>query len=185
MIPTNEMEVIVLFAQEAASAGFEIIKVQNAFPDALISRGGVEYLAEFEFCASNFEAHRHDTSGCDLIICWENDMDISVLPILALIEDDWKDQEIVKVPERKKRAVYWKILATRRFETREFELEPPAYVPAFVATFDSPETIKMVLDVWDNEGLGVTRIGEILYGCRGGKQNEIVRKILTANGRIT
>ncbi|MFH1633705.1 MAG: hypothetical protein ABIG63_06790 [Chloroflexota bacterium] len=113
MIPENEMGVIVLFAQQAEQAGFEIVEIGATFPDAVVRKDGIEYRAELEFLASNFSAHNHDCRGCDLIICWKNDTDDYVLPIMALSEDGWEETDLTPPPEEQKEIHYWRHRAQR------------------------------------------------------------------------
>lgn len=119
MIPRNEMEVIVLFTQQAQEAGFEIISVQSAFPDAIIKHGDVEYKVEFEYKASNFWAHRHNPTMCDLIICWINDDEYPVLPIINLSNPDWPNTPITPPPYQERLVGYWRARALKA----EAELE--------------------------------------------------------------
>lgn len=58
--PENEMGVIVVFAQSAQEAGFEILRIGGEFPDATIKRGGVVYEVEFEYQSSSFRYHGHE-----------------------------------------------------------------------------------------------------------------------------
>ena len=108
--PENEMGVIVLFSQQAESKGFEITKIQSAFPDAIVRWRDQDYKVEFEYVSSNFDRHGHDPRGADLIICWERDCD-SILPILALSETDWAEQEIELPSEIEREVVYWRLRA--------------------------------------------------------------------------
>ena len=111
MIPKSEVGVIVLFAQQAYCAGFEIVEIGSAFPDAIVRKDGIDYRAEFEFLASNFRAHNHDCRECDLIICWENDTDNYVLPIMALSEDGWEETDLTPPTEEQKEIHYWRYRA--------------------------------------------------------------------------
>jgi len=90
MIPTNEMGVIIEFVRQESFSGFKIISIQTAFPDAIIEKDGQRYRAEFEYRASSFLLHGHDWGGCDLIICWDKDIDC-VLPVLALSDPGWAE----------------------------------------------------------------------------------------------
>lgn len=110
--PENELGVIVLFAQQCEEAGFEILSIQAAFPDALIRRGDVEYLVEFEYKSSNFYQHGHDSRAADLVICWQHNRDC-VLPVLALSEQGWQQQEIVLPSQSAREIDYWKHRALR------------------------------------------------------------------------
>ena len=110
--PKNELGVIVLFAQQAKQAGFEIISIQSTFPDAVVRRQGIEYRAEFEYASSAFREHGHDPRKVDLVICWKYDTD-SILPILALSESDWARKEIVLPSTLEREAAYWKCRALK------------------------------------------------------------------------
>lgn len=74
--PRNEQELIVLFAQYADELGYEIVSTQTRFPDAVLrfKENDATIEVEFEFSAKNFIAHRHDPAGCDLVVCWVNDL---------------------------------------------------------------------------------------------------------------
>lgn len=72
--PKNEMGVVVRFSQICSEYGVEILSVQSAYPDAVIKLNGKNYIAEFEYYASNFLQHRHDPRHCDVVICWVNDL---------------------------------------------------------------------------------------------------------------
>jgi len=110
--PENELGVIVLFTQQCEEAGFEILSIQSAFPDALIRRGDIEYRAEFEFRSSSFYHHKHDPRKTDLVICWQHDRDC-ILPVLALSEDGWQQKEIVLPSQSEREIDYWKHRAMR------------------------------------------------------------------------
>lgn len=105
--PENELGVIVLFAQQCEEAGFEILSIQSAFPDALVRRGDVEYRVEFEFLSSNFYVHGHDPREADLVICWQCKGDC-VLPVLVLSEQGWQQKEIILPPQIERELDYWK-----------------------------------------------------------------------------
>ena len=86
--PEYEQEVVYLFSVFHRELGFPyIIKIRNEFPDALVmdKKRNVKRV-EFEVRASDFIQHKHDKKGCDLIICWENDLegDEDLPPIIAL-----------------------------------------------------------------------------------------------------
>lgn len=107
MIPCNEMGVIVVFSQQCNDYGFEIIKIQSAFPDAVVSKNGVIYRVEFEFLSSNFNEHKHDCRGCDLVICWEKDSDL-IVPTIALSDGDWWNLGFRIPSDSEKEIAYWK-----------------------------------------------------------------------------
>lgn len=92
--PINEQGVILLFAAMAEDLGFMIESIRSTFPDALLKRKNSKnrwqpVRAEFEFKASTFIQHGHNQNDCDLIICWENDLNNNKIkiPILSL-EDE-------------------------------------------------------------------------------------------------
>lgn len=89
--PTSEQEVVLLFGLllPHLPERFVINEVRTAFPDCLatcVKEDGENepVRIEFELHASNFIAHQHDPSGCDLIVCWEDDMLNFQVPRLAL-----------------------------------------------------------------------------------------------------
>lgn len=106
--PRTEMELVAKFLLSAKDAGFEIVKIQQRFPDAIVKKDGSEYRVEFEYNSSNFRHHGHDPSKCDLIICWIDDDDCPVLPIIALSDSSWTDAPIRLVTQEQKTAWYWK-----------------------------------------------------------------------------
>jgi hypothetical protein len=89
--PTSEQEVVVLFALllSRLPTRYELDEVRQQFPDCLASRVEPDgtrspIRIEFELYASNFRLHGHDPNGCDLIICWEDDVPGFVVPRLEL-----------------------------------------------------------------------------------------------------
>jgi len=101
------MGVIVLFSQICENLGWEIISIQTRFPDGCIKNieTGKEYQIEFEFLASSFIFHEHDIFGCDILICWENDLEYIPLTVWELSKNlfpdvaacDDKEKEIFKL----------------------------------------------------------------------------------------
>lgn len=78
--PVNEAGVLVLFGALAEQLGFVVEAVGLPFPDAVVKhamdaerRRWRRLRVEFEYRSSNFRVHRHDSDGCDLIVCWEHD----------------------------------------------------------------------------------------------------------------
>src|SRR3990172_752883 len=111
MIPENEMGVIVIFAQQAERAGFEIVHIGSEFPDAIVRRDGKEYRTEFEFNAKSFITHRHDPRRCDLIICWKNDQSDLILSVLELSKPGWEQASITLPTESDRELAHWKYRA--------------------------------------------------------------------------
>jgi len=74
--PVNEQGVVVLFALMAKELDFVIDVVRQGFPDCEAKRKGLDgkwrrVRIEFEYLTSRFD---HDPAGCDLIVCWEDDV---------------------------------------------------------------------------------------------------------------
>lgn len=109
MIPRNELELIVLFAQECATnPDIEIISMDGTFPDATVRWKEENYRVEFEYKAHNFWLHGHNPVECDLVICWENNDPYLVLPVIALSEPDWMSKGIELTRAVEKSVIYWK-----------------------------------------------------------------------------
>ena len=106
--PENEIGVIVAFVQVAQEAGFEILSINNEFPDATIKRGNAVYQVEFEYRSSSFKYHGHDPRECDLVICWECDGDCGGLPVLQLSDPHWFEQPIALASKDVKEITYWR-----------------------------------------------------------------------------
>lgn len=76
--PVNEQGVVFLFGMVCHELGFVVELVRTGFPDCEAKRcvdrrrdTWERVRIEFEFRAAN--AKVHPMSGCDLIVCWEND----------------------------------------------------------------------------------------------------------------
>ena len=76
--PVNEQGVVFLFGMVCHELGFVVELVRTGFPDCEAKRcvdrrndTWERVRIEFEFKAKN--AKVHPMSGCDLIVCWEND----------------------------------------------------------------------------------------------------------------
>lgn len=92
--PKYEQEVVYLFSVFHRELGFPyIIKIRNEFPDAeVIDKKKDVKRIEFEVRASEFVQHGHDKKGCDLIVCWENDLEANEdLPSIISLEDFIKE----------------------------------------------------------------------------------------------
>lgn len=65
--------------------GFTVLSSREEFPDFLLLRGDKVIRAEVEVYASNFYFHKHPEDACDIIICFENDLENEIpLEILEL-----------------------------------------------------------------------------------------------------
>ena len=83
--PTNEAETIELFKLAQGWLGWCIVIEMRGFPDAVIENENGQRLAvEFEYRAKNFDYHKHDPGGCDLVVCWADDWPGASLPVWAL-----------------------------------------------------------------------------------------------------
>ena len=76
--PLNEAGVILLFSRMMEDLGIIYESSPAMFPDMIgrikTVRGFERVRIEFEFVSSNFFLHKHDPTGCDMIVCWENDL---------------------------------------------------------------------------------------------------------------
>lgn len=101
-IPKNEFGVILLFGTIMNQVGWDLIDVRPAlYPDGVFMVDGKVTLVEFEYASANFLAHKHDTRGADMVICWEHNqkLDIPVIDLsLYYTEADksWRTQELRK-----------------------------------------------------------------------------------------
>jgi len=110
---SNELGVIVEFARQMGQLEFDIVSIRSEFPDAEVMLQGEQYRVEFEFKASNFDVHGHDPRKADVIICWENDLPDSVLPVVALSEPSWETTDLTLPSDAEREAAYWKARALR------------------------------------------------------------------------
>lgn len=100
--PVNEQGVVYLFGMVSRELGFYIEAVQQGFPDC---EGKYLYDAkknlwakariEFEYEASSFQKHGHDSNQCDFIVCWINDWKGCPIKVIEL------RTEILKLPSKK------------------------------------------------------------------------------------
>jgi len=89
--PVNEQGVVFLFGMVCFDLGYVVESVRTSFPDCEAKRcidrkhdKWERVRIEFEFKARHFIDHGHDSSQCDLIVCWENDWPDCPLEILEL-----------------------------------------------------------------------------------------------------
>jgi len=109
--PSNEQETIGLFLilQSLIRPTWCTKRLQGDFPDGMFydSARNAEVRVEFEYLASHFFDHQHDPTGCELIICWENDLPRTAteplgLQVLALKE------ELSHLPNKTQFCLGWK-----------------------------------------------------------------------------
>ena len=76
--PLNEAGVILLFSRMMEDLGIIYESSPAEFPDMIgrirTVRGFERVRIEFEFRATNFFRHGHEPTGCDMIVCWDNDL---------------------------------------------------------------------------------------------------------------
>ena len=91
--PDNEEETVALFLKvmDRLKPSWCVERLQMDFPDGIFFDLGrnIDIRVEFEYFSSHFLQHKHDPKGCDLVICWEDDLSQTTtkdlgLPILAL-----------------------------------------------------------------------------------------------------
>jgi hypothetical protein len=89
--PINEQGVVFLFGMVAYELGFIVEAVQAGCPDCEAKRcvdrkndRWQRVRIEFEFLSSNFLEHRHDPSGCDVIVCWQHNWPECPLEVVEL-----------------------------------------------------------------------------------------------------
>lgn len=104
---TNEMGVVVNFAQNCEKHGYRIVSVQSLYPDSVVFSEHLnrELLVEFEYKSSSFFQHGHDIRGCDAIVCWVQDEKVGI-PTIVLSENVWEIDNLA--PEMLKENIYYK-----------------------------------------------------------------------------
>lgn len=83
--PSNEQELIFLFAHIYKQLNLKIVHVRGSFPDCIAKdANNKEVKIEFELYSSNFILHGHSANKCDYIICWQNDAKINKPKVIEL-----------------------------------------------------------------------------------------------------
>lgn len=83
-IPKNEIQTREWFCYHLNEFEYSIVESQRPFPDYTLRDGsGNIILTELEYVSSNFVNHGHDPNGCDLVMCWIHDENLS-LPVFEL-----------------------------------------------------------------------------------------------------
>jgi hypothetical protein len=62
--------------------------IGTTFPDCIAKqiKDRKEVRIEFEYHSSDFVGHKHPTDGCDIIVCWEDDIKLAKPKVVALKE---------------------------------------------------------------------------------------------------
>lgn len=86
--PLNENGVVFLFGKIMQDLNMYVEEIKPGFPDCIArrftGRGWERVRVEFEYTSSNFKAHGHDPTGCDLVVCWEHDWKACPVPVIEL-----------------------------------------------------------------------------------------------------
>lgn len=83
-IPQTELQVREWLAFHLSEFAYSIQESRTDFPDLILRLSdGALVRAEVELESENFVAHKHDVTGCDLVICWRHTMRLAV-PVLEL-----------------------------------------------------------------------------------------------------
>jgi hypothetical protein len=74
--PVSEVMVVYLAGFIIPLFGWRTLVVREEFPDALLEdiETSEQIRVEFESFSTNFLDHNHSPSGCDVIICWQDNM---------------------------------------------------------------------------------------------------------------
>ena len=59
--------------------GWKTLSIREEFPDALFEdiKTGERIRVEFESLSTNFLAHNHSPSECDVVMCWQDNMSMA------------------------------------------------------------------------------------------------------------
>jgi len=108
-VPGSEQEVVFLFGVLLHQLPWPIAidEIRCAFPDCLAHRTdtGTPVRIEFELYGSNFRDHGHDPAGCDVVVCWEDDLrdwppDIAVIELSRIVKVSRKELVLRSRPKR-------------------------------------------------------------------------------------
>lgn len=95
--PTCEQGVIFLFGMLAERLGFQITRIQTAFPDCeamqrIDEERWQRVRIEFELESRNYLVHGHPVEGCDLIVCWIHNWAECPVEVLELrsVVSEWQ-----------------------------------------------------------------------------------------------
>lgn len=106
--PMNEAGTIAYFWKHFGEF-WEPVVVGTAFPDAVLRYQEQTYRVEFEYLSSNFVVYEHDMQGCDLIICWRNDIPDFEFPCMELCSGSHWEPTLLTAERRE--LLHWKYRA--------------------------------------------------------------------------
>ena len=119
--PVNELGVVYLFGVLHETFDFKIESIQSGYPDCLARRKvgnnrWEEVRIEFEYDSRSFNAHGHDPSGVDVIICWTHNWkecprSIEIIELSTLLGDA---EQIDKQIQKKKTLNEWQLFAQQK-----------------------------------------------------------------------
>lgn len=112
--PINEQGVVYLFGLIAEDLNIRVESIQQGYPDCT----GIQYLGkgrwervriEFEYNSSDFN---HDPQGCDILVCWEDDLNeskkeelkesgIEIIELKSIINTPEIPSKVLRDPEEK------------------------------------------------------------------------------------
>lgn len=77
--PVSEVMVVYLAGFITPLFGWRTLVVREEFPDALFEdiETSEQIRVEFESLSGNFLDHNHPPLGCDVIICWQDNMSVA------------------------------------------------------------------------------------------------------------
>jgi len=89
--PMNEQGGVFLFGKVAGDLNMYVEEIGTGFPDCVgrrfTGKGWEQVRIEFEFRSMEFKNHGHDTTKCDLIVCWENNWPDCPLEVIELRDE--------------------------------------------------------------------------------------------------
>jgi predicted transport protein len=98
--PINEQGVVFLFGRILEDLNLYIEEIRIKYPDCVARRytgkGWERVYIEFEYKSSNFILHGHDPNECNMIVCWEDDLNevdrkklagIEIIELRVLIDE--------------------------------------------------------------------------------------------------
>lgn len=154
--PTNEQEIVFLFAYICKELGYTIKRLQTEFPDCiLMDRDNKELRAEFEYASSNFILHKHPISKCDIVIAWKDDINLKdKIKVIALKEyfPDLPKNPDVKIEDKRvnKTIEGLRLIATgeankenlfelfKKYHPKEREREPIRFIARLIINGGEP-----------------------------------------------